>query len=193
MIADILIYSYRRSSVSLKLSVRVDTGSSLVSVQVFFNMVPSISRLIHRSTFEERLRLPPTHPNFPHTSLLHAICAVSARYSAAVNTISTDEWVHRVDERLKAKNVPKAGQWGIEESIAMEECFGERNAKYAQLEAKLEGTVGRKLMDIVQGMVNIHSLVRVQSAEITGINVLLSPTTCRVSLATHFALFDIHM
>jgi hypothetical protein len=35
----------------------------------------------------------------------------------------------------------------------MEECFGERNAKYSQLEAKLEGTVGKKLMDIVQGMV----------------------------------------
>jgi hypothetical protein len=116
-------------------------------------MVPSISRLIHRPTFEERLRLPPTHPNFPHTSLLHAICAVSARYSAAVHTISTDEWVRRVDGRLGAKGVPVPGTWGIEESIAMEECFGERNAKYFQLEAKLEGTVGRKLMDIVQGMV----------------------------------------
>jgi hypothetical protein len=38
----------------------------------------------------------------------------------------------------------------------MEECFGERNAKYSQLEAKLEGTVGRKLMDIVQGMVRLY-------------------------------------
>lgn len=120
-------------------------------------MVPSISRLIHRPTFEERLRLPPTHPNFPHTSLLHAICAVSARYSAAVHTISTDEWVRRVDGRLGVKGVPVPGTWGIEESIAMEECFGERNAKYSQLEAKIEGTVGRKLMDVVQGMVRYSS------------------------------------
>jgi hypothetical protein len=41
----------------------------------------------------------------------------------------------------------------------MEECFGERNAKYSQLEAKLEGTVGRKLMDIVQGMVRLILLL----------------------------------
>jgi hypothetical protein len=67
--------------------------------------------------------------------------------------MSTEEWVRRVDARLGAKGVPEAGKWGIEESIAMEECFGERNARYAQLEAKMEGTVGRKLMDIVQGMV----------------------------------------
>jgi len=121
-------------------------------------MVPSISRLIHRSTFEARLKLPPTHPNFPHTSLLHAICAVSARYSAAVHTISVDEWIRRLDGRLGAKGVPVTGAWGIEESIAMEDCFGERNAKYSQLEAKLEGVVGRKLMDIVQSMVRLQCL-----------------------------------
>jgi len=116
-------------------------------------MVPSISRLIHRPTFEERLRLPPTHTNFPHSALLHAMCAVAARYSAAVHTISTDEWVRRVDARLKTKGQPLPGKWGVEESIAMEECFGERNVKYAQLEARLENATGRKLVDVVQAMV----------------------------------------
>jgi hypothetical protein len=70
-----------------------------------------------------------------------------------VNTISVEEWVNRVDGRLEAKGPPVAGTWGIEESIAMEECFGERNVKYAQLEAKLDGATGRKLMDVVQAMV----------------------------------------
>ena len=35
----------------------------------------------------------------------------------------------------------------------MEECFGERNVKYAQLEARLENATGRKLVDVVQAMV----------------------------------------
>jgi hypothetical protein len=81
------------------------------------------------------------------------MCAVAARYSAAVHTISTDDWVRRVDARLKTKGQPLPGKWGVEESIAMEGCFGERNVKYAQLEAKLENATGRKLVDVVQAMV----------------------------------------
>lgn len=140
----------------------------ITSVTVFFAMVPSISRLLHRQTFLQRLRLPPTHPNFPHVALLHAICAVSARYSAAVRTLSVEDWIKRVDARLApdSKGQGGAGKIWIEEEIAMEECFGERNAKYAQLEARLESASGRKLVDVVQAMVR-YELTRTEMEILT--------------------------
>lgn len=117
-------------------------------------MVPSISRLIHRQTFQARLLLRPTHPNFPHTALLHAICAVSARYSAAVKTCAPEDYIARQDAKLWEQKRPGPGGLGVEDSIGMEECFGERNMRYAQLECtRLDNTNGRKLVDLVQAMV----------------------------------------
>lgn len=117
-------------------------------------MVPSISRLLHRQTFQSRLLLRPTHPNFPHTALLHAICAVSARYSAAVKTCTPEQYCSRADAKLRETKPRRPCDAFLEEQIGAEECFAERNMRYAQLESRLEDANGRKLVDIVQAMVS---------------------------------------
>lgn len=52
-------------------------------VEMFFLFHPHASRLFHRGTFIASLSYPPDHPDFPITPILHAICAVSAIYTAA--------------------------------------------------------------------------------------------------------------
>jgi hypothetical protein len=127
-------------------------------------MVPSISRLIHRQTFQARLLLRPTHPDFPHSALLHAICAVSARYSAAVKTCSVETVIQRADAKLWEQKRPSPSDMTLEESIAAEECFAERNMRYAELACRIEDTNGRKLVDLVQAMVR-HSRLNTYSRD----------------------------
>lgn len=37
--------------------------------------------MLHRPTLLSNLNYPPTHPDFPHPALLHAICATASRYT----------------------------------------------------------------------------------------------------------------
>ena len=55
-------------------------------VDVFFTFHPHANRLFHASTFLNSVALPPTHPKFPPTPLLHAICAIGSLYTAAVTS-----------------------------------------------------------------------------------------------------------
>ena len=43
--------------------------------------------MLHRGNLMSRIRLPPTSPNFPHPSLLHAICATASQHTAWVNSL----------------------------------------------------------------------------------------------------------
>jgi hypothetical protein len=52
--------------------------------QVFLSSVPVVQGLFNTGRFLSRLSLPPTHDNFPHPAVLHAVCAVAARYTAYV-------------------------------------------------------------------------------------------------------------
>lgn len=54
-------------------------------VDAYFSFNADSTRLLHRPTFMADLALPPTHPRFPSTGLLHAICAVGSFYTAAVD------------------------------------------------------------------------------------------------------------
>ncbi|KAI0321367.1 hypothetical protein OF83DRAFT_1100013 [Amylostereum chailletii] len=49
-------------------------------VDVFFKADPCASRVLHRPSFMASLRLPPKQPNFPHSAVLHAICASASRW-----------------------------------------------------------------------------------------------------------------
>lgn len=53
-------------------------------VEVFFSSVPLASRLIHKPSFMINLQQVPTSPEFPHISLLHAICGVASLYSPVI-------------------------------------------------------------------------------------------------------------
>ena len=97
------------------------------------------------------LALPPTHADFPHVALLHAICAAAARYSAAVQVSTVAEVMAAVDGRLRS--VYKHTGIPIEEEIAAETCFAERNARYASYEMRYDRTFGRKAFEMVQAQV----------------------------------------
>jgi len=59
-------------------------------VETFFTHVPQLPRMIHRPTLMTNIRLPPTSPNFPHSSLLHAICASASSHTGWVNNVAPD-------------------------------------------------------------------------------------------------------
>ena len=69
---------------------------------MFFTNVPQLPRMIDRAQLLTNLRLPPKNPDFPHPSLLHAICAAAAPYTAWVKSAppesATDiinQWIDR--------------------------------------------------------------------------------------------------
>jgi hypothetical protein len=43
--------------------------------------------MFHRPSLMTRVKLPPTHTDFPHASVLHAICAVASTHTAWVNSL----------------------------------------------------------------------------------------------------------
>jgi hypothetical protein len=63
-----------------------DQSLILHRIDVYFDSVAGMGRIIHRERFMSRMLLPPSHSGFPHVSLLHAICAVSAHFTAWVST-----------------------------------------------------------------------------------------------------------
>jgi hypothetical protein len=95
--------------------------------------------------FRSRLSLPPSHVHFPHPALLHAICAVAARYSAAVKIDSVAESIARYN----------AGFETPEDDIAAISCFAERNTRYAISEMKRAGMLkGRTFFEMLQAQVS---------------------------------------
>lgn len=57
--------------------------------------------MLHRPSLLARVRLPPTSDKFPHPSLLHAICAYAASYTAWVHTFKPEETDDQVAEYKK--------------------------------------------------------------------------------------------
>ena len=95
-----------------------------------------------------RLALPPRHPDFPHPALLHAICAVAARYSAAVKVTSVQDIVER-----SLANPPNKSKPAADEEAATEHCFAERHWKYSQLEMRYDNCQGTKLLELLLAQV----------------------------------------
>jgi len=52
------------------------------SVETYFRCDPCASRIFHRGSFLASLNLPPTHPDFPHSAILHAMCASASRWTS---------------------------------------------------------------------------------------------------------------
>ncbi|GJE87629.1 Zn(II)2Cys6 transcription factor [Phanerochaete sordida] len=51
-------------------------------IEVFFRCDPCGSRVLHRPTFLTSMHLHPKDPNFPHSAVLHAICASASRWAS---------------------------------------------------------------------------------------------------------------
>lgn len=115
-------------------------------------MVPSVSRILNRESLIARLGLPPQHANFPHLALLHAICAITARYTAAVHTVPVDEMISNTNDELAGKRRVPANMTG-EDVAASQRCFGERHSLFAQLEMRWSDLAGRRMLDVAQAAV----------------------------------------
>ncbi|PFH54563.1 hypothetical protein AMATHDRAFT_134575 [Amanita thiersii Skay4041] len=51
-------------------------------VDIFFRCDPCSSRVLHQPSFLASLKLHPKDPGFPHSAILHAICASASRWSS---------------------------------------------------------------------------------------------------------------
>ncbi|WVQ70792.1 hypothetical protein IAR50_000314 [Cryptococcus sp. DSM 104548] len=117
-------------------------------VETFFATIPSVSRVIHRQSLLARLSLPPTHPEFPHKSLLHAICAVASRYTAAVYTRTVRENLEKAATDAKASK----GK-GLDADPENEPCFSEKHAMQAIAAIRLSYVNARGLFDMLQAVI----------------------------------------
>lgn len=88
-------------------------------IETFFNCVPQIPRMIHKGNLFYRVRLPPTHKDFPHASLLHAICAIAATHTAWVNSIPPEK-VEETTTRAIAcgQNLEEIEDFGLAQAFA---------------------------------------------------------------------------
>lgn len=123
----------------------------LDSIESFFNLVPNLPRMMHRPRLLARMALPPTHQNFPHPALLHAICSCASLWCAPAvyssSTMCTDFNPFITSQPgyagKFAKSVPTAGNLS----------FSATQANFAK-EAIQEGlTTGHKLLDVVRAIV----------------------------------------
>lgn len=51
-------------------------------IEIFFRCDPCGPRILHRPSFLAAMRLHPRDPSFPHSAILHAICACASRWSS---------------------------------------------------------------------------------------------------------------
>lgn len=121
-------------------------------VEIFFSHAPQLPRMIHRPTLLTRLRLAPTNRNFPHPSLLHAICAYAAPYTAWVNSLAPDALETSVEQHKKL--------FGNMESI---EDFGLSQAELSQKSIRLSTQAciagpGPMILEICQASIVLADL-----------------------------------
>ncbi|KAI0931896.1 hypothetical protein AcW1_000826 [Taiwanofungus camphoratus] len=114
-------------------------------VEAFFSFHPDATHLFHQATFMSALSMPPNHPNFPSTAVLHAICAVGSMYTAAVpqpqNPMSPDFSPYDIyPDKYKARE-------GILDS------FSDLQAKYAKAALESSVDMGRELFQNVQAQI----------------------------------------
>ncbi|ORY32255.1 hypothetical protein BCR39DRAFT_523592 [Naematelia encephala] len=108
-------------------------------VEAFFDLVPNIPRVLHRARFLARLALPPTHANFPHPALIHAVCSAAAA------------WCHPdvYSRSAAAKQMYMSAEGKQVNSLS----FGLRQAAYGK-EAVQDGlNTGNRLFDVVRAMI----------------------------------------
>jgi hypothetical protein len=77
-------------------------------IETFFQYEPQTPRMIHRPTLLMRVRLPPTHPDFPFPGLLHAICSAAAPHTA---------WIHNP----RPEEVEEMSMRAIEQGLDLED------------------------------------------------------------------------
>ncbi|KIO22764.1 hypothetical protein M407DRAFT_27718 [Tulasnella calospora MUT 4182] len=137
-------------------------------VETFFSSIPLATRLIHKPTFMARLRQVPTSPEFPHVSLLHAICGIASLYSPVIEEPRRDSPLEGYPARPFASGIisrPK-GADGVQgkpyyprrtEDILgpTPQSFGATHIQWAAETLKVASRVGDRLLQQVQASIII--------------------------------------
>ena len=115
------------------------------SVEAFFDLVPNLSRLLHRARFLARLALPPTHSNFPHPALIHAVCSCAAAWC--------EPRVYQGSSKYGSSASFGTGSGSEEAMNGKSSAFGLQQAAYGK-EAIQDGlNTGNRLFDVVRAMI----------------------------------------
>jgi hypothetical protein len=61
---------------------KVSQAEQCSSIDIYFKCDPCSSRMLHKPSLMNAINLAPTHPDFPHPALLHAICATASRWTS---------------------------------------------------------------------------------------------------------------
>ncbi|CAE6449866.1 unnamed protein product [Rhizoctonia solani] len=113
-------------------------------VDVFFSCYPHAHYIIHRSSFMLSLSLSPKSPDFPHVSLLHAICAYAGIFSYLIEPPPVgdlDKIYH--DFIFGDRRRPES----------REESFAEMHARWAKETGDQATAMGFNLFECLQAQV----------------------------------------
>ncbi|RDB28416.1 hypothetical protein Hypma_015426 [Hypsizygus marmoreus] len=111
-------------------------------VEVFFVFHPHANRLLHAPSFMQTLTLPPIHPKFPSTPVLHAICAIGSLYTAAVTSPPLPNFMESPPDEIFLEKQRLKEQ--------RHDSFAEQQAKYARETAERLNSLGEDLFQVFQ-------------------------------------------
>ncbi|CAE6348021.1 unnamed protein product [Rhizoctonia solani] len=117
-------------------------------VDVCFENWPFARHMIHMPTFKQRVKLPPSDPNFPSIALLHALCALGAVYLPQPGALS---------EEIQPGEPVRGNMFRTDEQISKvlegTASFGEHQAMVAQIKAMNDARTGKRLLESLQTMI----------------------------------------
>jgi hypothetical protein len=93
--------------------------------------------MLHRPTLLRNLDYPPTHPDFPHAALLHAICATASRFTLR----------GRMDNSMLSQNTSPTN------SSPMRDKFAEFHASKTRSYVNQTMSNGQNIFDVFQACV----------------------------------------
>ncbi|OCF39471.1 hypothetical protein I317_06745 [Kwoniella heveanensis CBS 569] len=121
-------------------------------IEAFFKSIPNLQRLLHRPRFLARMALPPTHSNFPHPALIHAICAAAAAWcppEVYEKSSRVKQWEWQEYSTSVAYGPPGMETKGQKTAYS----FGLAQAAFAK-DAVQDGlNTGNRLFDVVRAMI----------------------------------------
>ncbi|CCL98861.1 uncharacterized protein FIBRA_00868 [Fibroporia radiculosa] len=119
-------------------------------VDAYFSFNADANRLFHRPSFMASLSLPPTHPKFPLTPLLHAMCAIGSLYTAVVAPVPN----------VTTSPIP-IGEKHVYQQILVHEqrplSFAEIHAGYARRAIDAASEMGEELFQMLQAEILLVS------------------------------------
>ncbi|KAJ8084117.1 hypothetical protein PM082_002884 [Marasmius tenuissimus] len=118
-------------------------------VELLFLYHPHTSQLLHKPTFMASLVLPPDHPKFPATPVLHAICALASAYTGIVTSAPAVDYTKVPLRELFTQKYRRDKE--------SETSFADQQAQLAKETAQQLEVVGADLLQVVQGLL-VHYL-----------------------------------